>query len=92
MKKCLFLYLAIFQLFSSQKLHARDEVINAPPMRVDYNWQTTDEGQKTLAIRMTVAGFFLFAFAALMSGFIPHQTSETTDFSESFEKNTLLSD
>ncbi len=82
----------MFQLFSTGKLYARDEVVNAPVMRVDYNWETNNEGQKTVATRMTIAGLFLFAVTALMAGFIPHETGDTTDFSDGSVKNTLLSD
>lgn len=80
-------------MFSGTKLYARDDIINSPVMHCDYNWETTDEGQKTVAMKMTWAALFLTALAAALAAAIPSSTGgNTEEFTQGSTKNTLLSD
>lgn len=71
-------------------LHARDEVIKAPVMP-EYNWEMTDAGQKTLAIKMTYTGIVLAAIIAVLAAAIPENADSPTQFSGGEQKNTILS-
>lgn len=90
MKKCLYLLLCVSNLLFMTDLHARDEVVNAPTVR-SYNWETSDEGQKTIAVKMTITGILLTILVAVISATVPTDTGgDVTPFSGGATKNTIL--
>jgi hypothetical protein len=90
MKKCFYLLLSIFNLLFMGDLHARDEIVKSPTMRA-YNWETTDAGQKTIAVKMTITGIVLSVLIAVLAGSISGDAGDgVTPFSKYDDTNTIL--
>ncbi|MCH9617327.1 MAG: hypothetical protein SP4CHLAM5_07480 [Chlamydiia bacterium] len=71
-------------------LHARDEIVKAPTLR-SYNWETSDAGQKTMAVKMTITGIVLSVIIAVIAGSITTDKGDSvTQFSKFDTTNTIL--
>ena len=71
-------------------LNARDEIVKSPTMR-SYNWETTDAGQKTIAVKMTITGIVLSVIIAVLAGSISTDEGDSvTQFSKYDDTNTIL--